>query len=210
VAWHQLVGFALAVTPIMLTPGVSATLVVQRVAKDGRGGGFRVAAGTACGLAVHGLTAVLGLAALIAQSAAAFSVLKEVGAAYLVVLGIRFMWSSSRGRDARPATKSLPWTLEGAFAQSLVANLLNPRAASVYLTLVPQFVAPDDNALAMTVALVALHIAMQTAWLSLWTMMVSTARRGFSSEPVRRSLEALSGAVLVGLGVRTAVQNAPR
>ena len=68
-ALHQLIGFAFAVTPMMLTPGVSATLVVQRVAKEGRGGGFRVAAGTACGLAVHGLTAVLGLAALIAQSA---------------------------------------------------------------------------------------------------------------------------------------------
>jgi threonine/homoserine/homoserine lactone efflux protein len=55
VAWHQLIGFALAVTPIVLTPGVSATLVVQRVAKEGRGGGFRVAAGTACGLAVTAL-----------------------------------------------------------------------------------------------------------------------------------------------------------
>jgi len=209
VPWHQLVGFALAVTPIMLTPGVSATLVVQRVAKEGRSGGFRVAAGTACGLAVHGLTAVLGLAALVAQSAAAFSILKAVGAAYLVVLGVKFIWAASRGRDRRPAAKSPPWTLEGAFAQSLVANVLNPRAASVYLTLVPQFVAPDD-ALAMTVALVALHIAMQTIWLSLWTMVVSTARRGFSSAPVRRSVEALSGAVLVGIGVRTAVQNASR
>jgi threonine/homoserine/homoserine lactone efflux protein len=207
-AWHQLIGFALAVTPIMLTPGVSATLVVQRVAKEGRGAGFRVAAGTACGLAIHGLTAVLGLAALIAQSAAAFSVLKAVGAAYLVLLGIRLIWSASRGHDDRPAPKSLPWTLEGAFAQSLVANVLNPRAASVYLTLVPQFVAPDANVLAMTVALVAVHIALQTAWLSLWTMIVSTARRSLSSAPVRRSLEALSGAVFVGLGVRTAVQNA--
>jgi len=55
VAWHQLIGFALAVTPIMLTAGLSAMRVVQRVAKEGRGGGFRVAAGTACGLGVHGL-----------------------------------------------------------------------------------------------------------------------------------------------------------
>lgn len=206
--WHQLIGFALAVMPIMLTPGVSATLVVQRVAKEGRRAGFRVAAGTACGLLVHGLTAVLGLAALISQSAAAFSVLKAVGAAYLVVLGVRFIRSAARGEDGPWAAKPLPWTLQGAFTQSLLANVLNPRAASVYLTLVPQFVAPSDDALTMTVALIAVHIALQTAWLSLWTMVVSTVHRGFESAPVRRSLEALSGTVLVGLGVRTAVQGA--
>lgn len=202
---HQLIGFVLAVTPIMLTPGVSATLVVQRVVKEGRGGGFRVAAGTACGLLVHGTTAVLGLAALISQSAAAFSVLKAVGAAYLVALGVGLMWSASRGGGRRMPTP-LPWQRSGAFAEALLANVLNPRAASVYLTLVPQFVGPHDDLLAATFVLVAVHIAMQTAWLSLLTMLVSTGHRGLSGARVRRSLEALSGAVLVGLGVRTAVQ----
>jgi threonine/homoserine/homoserine lactone efflux protein len=204
---HQLIGFALAVVPIMLTPGVSATLVVQRVVKEGRGGGFRVAAGTACGLLVHGTTAVLGLAALISQSAAAFSVLKAVGAAYLIALGVSLMWSASRGGGRRIATP-LPWKRSGAFGEALLANVLNPRAASVYLTLVPQFVGPHDDVLVITLALVAVHIAMQTAWLSLLTILVSTAHRGLSGARVRRSLEALSGAVLVGLGVRTVVQRA--
>ena len=104
----------------------------------------------------------------------------------------------------------LPRKRSGAFGEALLANVLNPRAASVYLTLVPQFVGPHDDVLTMTLALVAVHIAMQTAWLSVWTMLVSTAHRGLSAVRVRRSLEALAGAALVGLGVRTAVQGTAR
>jgi threonine/homoserine/homoserine lactone efflux protein len=209
VQWHQLIGFALAVTPIMLTPGVSATLVVQRVAKDGPRAGFQVAAGTACGLLVHGTTAVLGLAALVSQSAAAFSVLKALGAAYLVALGISLIRSRSREENRRVATR-LPWSVDGAFGQALLANVLNPRAASVYLTLVPQFIAPGEDVAGMTLAFVAVHIAMQTAWLSVWTVLVSAARRGLGSAAIRRRLERLSGFVLIGLGVRTAAQGASR
>ncbi len=208
-SWQHVVGFALAVTPIMLTPGVSATLVVQRVAREGRGAGFRVAAGTGCGLCVHGASAALGLAALISQSAAAFSVLKVVGAAYLIALGASLLWSARRGRGRR-TPKPLPWQRSSAFGEALLANVLNPRAASVYLTLVPQFVAPQDDVLAMTAALVAVHIAMQTAWLSLLTILVATTQRRLSRAGVRRALEALAGAVLVGLGVRTALQGPAR
>jgi threonine/homoserine/homoserine lactone efflux protein len=158
---------------------------------------------------VHGMTAVLGLAALISQSAAAFSLLRAVGAAYLIALGVRLIASARRGEDRRIATR-LPWACQGAFAEAMFANVLNPRAASVYLTLLPQFVAPSDDVLTMTLALVAVHLAMQTVWLSLRTMLVSTARRGLSSARVRRVLEALAGTALVGLGVRTAVQGASR
>jgi len=76
----------------------------------------------------------------------------------------------------------------------------------VYLTLVPQFIAPSDDVLVVTLSLVAVHIAMQTAWLSLWTILVATAHRGLSSGRARCWLERVSGAVLVGLGVRTAFQ----
>jgi threonine/homoserine/homoserine lactone efflux protein len=197
-----MVGFALAVTPIMLTPGVSATLATQRVIRDGRRAGLRVAGGTACGLIVHATTATV---ALVSQSAAAFSILKALGAAYLIILGISTLRSATSGQDGRHGLR-LPWTGHGAFTQALLGNLLNPRAASVYLTLVPQFIAPGDDVLVVTLSLVAVHIAMQTAWLSLWTILVAKAHRGLRSGRARRSLDRLSGAVLIGLGVRTAFQ----
>jgi threonine/homoserine/homoserine lactone efflux protein len=201
----KVIAFALAVTPIMLTPGVSATLVTRRVIDQGRGGGFQVAAGTACGLMVHATAAVLGLAALVSESATAFTMLKLVGAAYLIVLGVSALRAARRDCD-RPQVPRFPWSTRSALVEALLANVLNPRAASVYLTLVPQFISPGDNVVAVTVSLLTVHIAMQTAWLSIWTLLVARAHRALRSDHIRRFTDWLAGTVLVGLGARTALR----
>jgi threonine/homoserine/homoserine lactone efflux protein len=189
--------FAAAIVPIMLTPGVSVTLATQRRLRDGPAAGLRVAAGTACGLTVHATAAAVGLAALVAQSATAFTVLKLAGALYLVVLGVALL-RGGRSSEAR----RLPWTGHGAFAQALLGNVLNPRAASVYLTLVPQFIGPHDDVLLATALLAGVHIAMQTAYLAACTLAVARTRRA-----IGRRVQKAAGGVLVGLGVRTALQS---
>jgi threonine/homoserine/homoserine lactone efflux protein len=193
--------FAVAIVPIMLTPGVSVTLATQRTLRDGPAAGLQVAAGTACGLTFHATAAALGLAALVARSAAAFTVLKLAGAAYLVVLGLATLRAARRRTD-EPSPRRLPWTGHSAFLQGLLGNVLNPRAASVYLTLVPQFIAPGDDVLAATALLAGVHIAMQTAWLAGCTLAVARAHRAIGGR-----VQALAGGVLVGLGLRTAVQS---
>jgi threonine/homoserine/homoserine lactone efflux protein len=194
-------GFAVAVVPIMLTPGVSVTLATQRTLRDGPSAGLRVAAGTACGLAVHATTAAVGVAGLVAESATAYTALKLAGAAYLVVLGVALLRGGRRAEARR-----LPWTGHGPFRQALLGNVLNPRAASVYLTLVPQFVGPHDDVLAATALLAGVHIAMQTAWLATCTLAVARAHRALGGRRLRRRAQALAGSVLVGLGLRTALQ----
>jgi threonine/homoserine/homoserine lactone efflux protein len=189
--------FALAIVPIMLTPGVSVTLATQRTLRDGPAAGLRVAAGTACGLTFHATAAALGLAALVSRSATAFTVLKLAGAAYLVVLGIATLRSARHA----PTARRLPWTGHGPFLQAFLGNVLNPRAASVYLTLVPQFISPGDDVLAATALLAAVHIAMQTTWLALCTLAVARTRHTISTR-----LNTLAGTVLIGLGLRTAAQ----
>jgi threonine/homoserine/homoserine lactone efflux protein len=197
-----ILAFAAAVVPIMLTPGVSVTLATQRTLRDGPGAGLRVAAGTACGLTVHATAAAVGLAALVAQSATAFTMVKWIGAAYLMILGESLL-RGGRGRSPR----RLPWTGHGPFAQALLGNVLNPRAASVYLTLVPQFIGPHDDVLTTTALLAAVHIAMQTAWLATCTLAVWRAHRALGRTGLRRRAEALAGAVLVGLGLRTGLSS---
>jgi threonine/homoserine/homoserine lactone efflux protein len=179
---------------------VSVTLATQRTLRDGPAAGLRVAAGTACGLTFHATAAALGLAALVASSAAAFTVLKLAGAAYLVVLGVGTL-RAARRRTAAPEARRLPWTGHGAFLQGFLGNVLNPRAASVYLTLVPQFIAPGDDVLAATALLAAVHIAMQTTWLALCTLAVARTRHAIGAR-----VNALAGSVLIGLGLRTAAQ----
>ncbi|HEY4455398.1 MAG TPA: LysE family translocator [Pseudonocardiaceae bacterium] len=134
--WLSMIGFGLAVLPICLTPGVSFTLVTQRVLDRGVHSGFAVTAGTVCGLICHATLAGLGLSALVIRSSEAFTIVKLAGAAYLVVLGLRTLWKSRPGAVAAPARR-LPWHGRGDLAQGFLGNVLNPKAAAIYLTVAP-------------------------------------------------------------------------
>jgi threonine/homoserine/homoserine lactone efflux protein len=197
-----MVGFGIAVLPICLTPGVSFTLVTQRVLVKGRLSGVRVAAGTSCGLICHATLAGLGLSAIIMSSSEAFAAIKLVGAAYLIGMGLATLWGARRRRSP---SRRLPWADHGDFAQGLLGNMLNPKAAAVYLTLAPQFLHRGQAVMPQMLQLVAAHIVVGGGWLLVWTLIVGGARRVLCAAPFRRVLDRVTGSVLVGLGVRTAV-----
>ena len=123
-----MVGFGVAVLPVCLTPGVSFTLVTQRVIARGRLSGVRVVAGTSCGLVVHATLAGMGLSAIVMGSSEAFTVVKLLGAGYLIGMGVATLRSSRRSgrerRDGEPADgeRRLPWTGHGDFAQACWAT----------------------------------------------------------------------------------------
>ncbi|SOD72682.1 threonine/homoserine/homoserine lactone efflux protein [Jatrophihabitans sp. GAS493] len=211
--WRML-AFGLAVLPICLTPGVSFTLVTQRVLTRGAGAGISVILGTSCGLICHATLAGLGLSALVMQSSEAFTVVKLAGAGYLVALGLRSLWRARPRRrvetsqpgdeDGPGAATRLPWQGRGDFLQGFLGNVLNPKAAAVYLTIAPQFLHAGSPLLPQTLLLGLAHIAVATSWLLTWTLVVQLSRRTFSSAGFRRSMDRISGAVLVALGLRTA------
>jgi threonine/homoserine/homoserine lactone efflux protein len=198
--WVQVLGFTLAVLPICLTPGASFSLVTQRVAAGRRRDGAMVTAGTVTGLFVHATLAAVGLSALVMRSSEAFTAVKIVGAGYLVVLGCMTLWSRKR-----EAPKRLPWTGHNGYVQGLLGNVLNPKAASVYLTLVPQFLDPHHG-LAPQIALLALaHAAVVIGWLTCWTFVVSAAKSLLNASWFKTAMNRITGAVLIALGVRAAV-----
>ncbi len=201
-----MVGFGLAVLPICLTPGVSFTLVTQRVLDRGVTSGFAVTAGTAAGLVCHATLAGLGLSALVMRSSEAFTVVKLVGAAYLVLLGLRTLWNSRPSRRDAPEpapTRRLPWHGHGDLVQGFLGNVLNPKAAAVYLTVAPQFLHAGSPLLPQMLELCLAHIIVATGWLSIWTTVVHLSRRTVRSPSFRRVLDRITGIVLVGLGLRT-------
>ena len=204
-----MVGFGLAVLPICLTPGVSFTLVTQRVLDRGVSSGVAVTAGTAGGLVCHATLAGLGLSALVMRSSEAFTVVKFVGAAYLVLLGLRTLWKSRPGRQAPapptpPApTRRLPWHGHGDLVQGFLGNVLNPKAAAVYLTVAPQFLHAGAPLLPQMLELCLAHIVVAGGWLLIWTTIVHLSRRTVRSPSFRRVMDRITGAVLVGLGLRT-------
>jgi len=195
-------GFGIAVLPICLTPGVSFTLVTQRVLAKGRLSGVRIAAGTCCGLICHATLAGLGLSAVIMSSSETFAAIKVVGAAYLIGMGLATLWGVRRRRSP---SRRLPWADHGDFAQGLLGNVLNPKAAAVYLTLAPQFLHRGQAVMPQMLQLVAAHIVVGGGWLLVWTLIIGGARRVLRSAPFRRVMDGVTGSVLVGLGVRSAV-----
>jgi threonine/homoserine/homoserine lactone efflux protein len=224
------VGFAVAVLPICLTPGTSFTLVTGRVLAKGRRSGVLVAAGTACGILCHATLAGIGLAALVMRSSEAFLVVKLVGAGYLVVLGLTTLVKARRAAKAAKAAKAsaktsamttraagagrldpveggrrLPWLGRSDFVQGLVGNVLNPKAAAVYLTLAPQFLGAGSGVLGQMLVLAAAHVAVAVGWLLCWTVLVGAARGVVRSRWFRSAVGYVTGVVLVALGVRTAV-----
>ncbi|MFC9228047.1 LysE family translocator [Streptomyces decoyicus] len=203
--WHQVLGFAVAVTPLTLIPGTSFTLVTQQVIAGSRSDGVRAAVGSACGLLVHATFAAVGLSALVMSSARALTAVKLLGGIYVIWLGVT-TWRSAR-RSVEPTAARrwrLPWARLGGFGQGLWSNVLNPKAASVYLTLVPQFLT-DGRPIAPQIAtLAAAHVAVVLVWLLFWTSVVAAARTTMDTPRFRRGVSRLAGAVLIALGIRTA------
>ncbi|MBZ4014343.1 LysE family translocator [Streptomyces purpurogeneiscleroticus] len=206
--WHPVLGFMAAVIPLTLIPGTSFTLVTQQVFAGSRVDGVRVAFGSACGLLVHATFAAVGLSALVMSSARALTMVKLLGGVYLIWLGVT-TWRSAR-RGVEPAARGrwrLPWAQLGGFGQGLWSNVLNPKAASVYLTLVPQFLTSTRPVGPQIATLAIAHITVVLVWLLFWTSVIATARTAIDTPRFRRGMSRLAGAVLVAFGVRTAAES---
>lgn len=206
--WTVICGFFLAVLPVVITPGASFTLVTQRCLAGHRKAGLWIVAGTGTGIYTHATLAGLGLSALVMRSSQIFAVVRLVGAAYLIGLGAATLWRSRRGRTADQARRQLPWAGHHPYPQAVLANVLNPKAAAVYLTLAPQFLTAREIGVWPLLQLATVHVFTMAAWLALWTFALSGARRIASSPDFRTWVNRAGGSILIALGIRTAVSAA--
>ena len=189
---------------VICTPGQDTALTIRNTLAGGRRSGVATAGGVALGLATWTGAASLGVVALLSASEPAFRALKLVGAGYLVYLGVLSLHAAVRGRahgrEPRGGTSLTPGR---ALRQGLVSNLGNPKIALFFASLLPQFAPEGRGAFAGFLALGLLFSAMTLAWLSLYAVVVHRLR-GALGGPVRRALDAVTGFVLVALGLRVA------
>lgn len=188
---------------LTVSPGADMALVAKVTLERGRRDALAASAGICSGLLVHATASALGLSVVLATSAEAFTVVKLVGAIYLAYLGIRALRDSLR-RDVEVATPVRRST--SPYAQGLLTNLLNPKVAVFYLTFLPQFVDPGGSVLAQSLALAVAHGVMGLAWLSAYAYVLTRLSAFFAQTNARRWLERATGVVLVGLGVRLALE----
>ena len=189
---------------LTILPGADMALVAKVTLLDGRRAAFFTSLGITAGLPVHATASALGLSVVLATSAEAFLVVKIVGAVYLAYLGVRTIRDSLRPA-ADPAVEiGRLRSGRGAFLQGWLTNVLNPKVALFYLTLLPQFIAPGDNVLAKSLLLAGIHVALGLVWLPAYAYAID--RLGAAVHGARHWLERLSGGALIGLGVRLALE----
>jgi len=176
-AMHAFLSFLAVSAVAMVVPGPDTFVVLRTSLADGPRAGTWAAAGSAAGNLVWGTTSVLGVAALLAASAAAFSTLKLAGAVYLAVLGVQALRAAYRG---------------------LASDLLNVKAVLFWTALVPQFLTTGGALL--PVAMVTAMVALVFAWLTGYAHLAARLSATLKSRRAARAVNGTVGAVLLALG----------
>lgn len=192
------VGLAALLT---ILPGSDMALVTRNVLAVGRRRTMGTIVGIACGCVIHATASALGISAVLATSATAFNVMKTVGAAYLVWIGVQSIRTS--GAPATVAADRAKGRTSP-FLQGFLTNILNPKVAIFYLTILPQFVGPGDHVLKRSLLLASIHIAMGLAWLTAYAWFVDRLGGVLTRPRVKAWLERITGGVLIALGARLA------
>jgi threonine/homoserine/homoserine lactone efflux protein len=193
---------------LTILPGADMALVAKVTLQDGRRSASFTSLGITAGLPVHATASALGLSVVLSTSAEAFTVVKVAGAAYLLYLGVQSLRRA--GMTARAPGPGVagpgraPLKDRAAFAQGFLNNVLNPKVALFYLTFLPQFINPGDNVLLRSLLLAGIHVALGLVWLTAYAFAID--RLGKIVEGARVWLERVTGAALIGLGVRLAFE----
>jgi threonine/homoserine/homoserine lactone efflux protein len=212
----NLIAFLGAAILLAMTPGPSTLVVLRQTLRNGRRTAFVTTLGNATGLMTWAIAAAFGLTALVAASQVAYDVIRILGAVVLAVLGIQSLLRARRGHDddfakevasgteIRAADTPSSWQ---AYRTGLLTNLTNPKAAVFIVSFLPQFVPAHAPVLLTILVLAAIHSVISISWYNILAWMITRARQVFIRPSVRRRLEQASGLILLGFGVRLAVEH---
>lgn len=200
--------FVSAIT-IMLIPGPAVLYIITRSVDQGRSAGLISVVGLHTGTLVHVAAAALGLSAILLSSAVAFSIVKYLGAAYLIYLGIRKL----RSHEEMPTDTQVPPTsLRRIYWQGALVNILNPKMALFFFAFLPQFVRPERGSVAtqmMVLGLLSISIAIFTD--GAYALLAGTlGHRLKNSLRFWKTQKYVAGSVYIGLGVTTALSGSHR
>ncbi len=197
--------FLLACIALNLTPGLDTFYILSRSGREGHAVGLGAALGINAGCVVHSLAVVLGLSAILMTSSTAFTALKYLGAAYLVWIGLR-MLLGQQATHAPATTRGHGFT--AAFRQGKLTNVLNPKVALFYLAFLPQFVSLQAPRAQLGLLVRGLSfIGTGLCWSLVLALLGSRIHRLLQRQPrIGRRMDRLCGAVLLGFGLKLALQ----
>ncbi|MCA1037236.1 LysE family translocator [Bacillus infantis] len=200
--------FALMCIFLIILPGPDTAVATRNTLSAGRMGGLKTAAGTCSALAIHTLAAVAGLSALIVKSAMLFSVLKYAGAAYLVYLGIKSLLSIRDGGQEKDNSSGPLIKGKTFFRQGFLTNLLNPKVAVFFLTFLPQFVEEGTAPFFPFLLMGAVYTILTAVWFFLYVLLIQQISSFMKKPKTQKAIEGLTGTILIGFGVKLALEKA--
>ncbi|QJQ95328.1 MULTISPECIES: LysE family translocator [Halomonadaceae] len=204
--------FLVAITLLTMSPGVDTLLVIRNTARGGLRDGVITSLAICCGLFVHAAVSALGISLILLQSAWAFGLLKLAGALYLIWLGVQSLASVRRGA-ALPVTGAggvrQPVAMHVPLREGFLSNVLNPKTVVFYMAFLPQFIAPEDPALLKSLWLAGMHFVIANIWQIGIAVMVGSAGPWLAKRWVSRSLDGATGVMMIGFGLKLALEQRP-
>ena len=206
-SWEQFLVFFAAAVLLNVSPGADHVFILGRTLAQGRRAGFLSSWGVGTGAMLHVLAAAFGISAILAASATAFTIVKLAGAAYLIWLGARALWSRHElvPTGAHQLQHASPWAI---YRQGMIVDLLNPKVAVFFMAFLPQFVDPlAGHAGLQMIALGAVVIVVGVVWETVLIFGAGALSARLRAQPrIARWINRICGATFIGLGVRLAVE----
>jgi RhtB (resistance to homoserine/threonine) family protein len=205
---HHLWLFVGIAAVVIVVPGPDTAIVTKNALLHGRGAALGTAFGVETGLAVWTVASALGVASIVRASDAAFTVLKLIGAAYLVWLGIQALRAAGR-TSSRSDSEPVPRTAldgRGGFRQGLLSDLANPKIGAFFTGLLPQFAGPGHSVLIPFLILGGLFVLMTVVWLCGYALVAVKASAVLRRPRIKAAIDRVSGAILIGFGIRLALE----
>jgi threonine/homoserine/homoserine lactone efflux protein len=201
---QALLAFIAAASILTVTPGVDTALVLRSAAVGGPRPAAFAAVGIGLGCLMWGALVSLGLGALLATSQIAFTIVKMLGAAYLLWLGCGLIFRPREalnvGSEATPQAEK--W---GALRRGLLTNMLNPKVGVFYITFLPQFVPAGASVAAFSSALACIHVLLGLGWFAVLIAATVPMNRLIQRPRVLKMMDRMTGAVFVAFAVKLAL-----
>ncbi|WP_019560737.1 LysE family translocator [Caldimonas manganoxidans] len=205
-----ILAFSAAVAVLTITPGLDTALVLRTAAVEGPRPAWRAGVGIVCGVLAWGLLVALGLGALLAVSEVAYGLLQMAGAAYLLYLGARLLWTvfttapvAFQFGAASPSSDGNGGA--GWFLRGLLTNLLNPKVGVFYVSLLPQFMPAQADVLSLSVVMAGIHAAMGLVWFGALILATRPLAGWLRRPSIVHTLNAMTGMALMLFGLRLAL-----
>lgn len=201
--------YLIAITLLTITPGVDTVLIIRNTTRGGWRDGALSSLGICSGLFVHAVVSAVGISVILLQSAWAFKALKLAGAGYLMWLGYVSLRSAARNGEPLELDH-LPvsvyrFSARRSLLEGFLSNVLNPKAVVFYMAFLPQFIDPARSALQQSLFLAGLHFAIAMVWQCLLASIVHRAKAWMKNQKVRRSLDGVTGSIMMLFGIKLAL-----